>query len=740
MDPAFLFCTKILDIHSFQILYIYTFHKSSTMNTPRFFQVFFTLLFLVSICNSQDRKDGIMNVNQVPEKVFQDLFSPDLNPKDDLCVPAYSNGCSMGDGFTDFAVAEIENYNSGCANSSGTGWSQYLGLGPAIFFPGITYDFTMKTGYDDQNVTIWIDFNDDFELTEDEMILFDFELDQSGQLYTAEVVIPMTTDLGMHYMRARTNWGGSCDDPCNEYGYGEAEDYYVIIGNASSGSVEGFVSEFTSGDPVTNATIILSGAVDYTTTSTSNGSFLFDYVYVGDYTLSCEEEGYNPLEYQITVEEDLTNEVDFQLTQPTIEMTLTSIEVELAVNGEYEEINMIENNGDGLLYWSASIAFLSKEIKEYLDLQFEYPVANGYGEAGIESDGVFIYTSMWNGNQINKYDLEGGFIESFSIDGVFGLRDLAYDGTYFYGSGSSPVLYEMDFGSQELISTLELPFMVRAIAYNHDEDYFYANSWNTDVIWFDKEGNMLGSFEVGALGENYYGFAYDNVSIGGPFLWGNAQSGESQNELVQIQLPSGTETGFTLDITEVVSGPVFGAAGGLFTQSNLIYGKWTIGGLIQGEKIWGLELSEAQTWIDLSPYVGTLESGQSDPMNILLNANDLEPGEYNAEIHFTSYPEVGTPIIDVTMNVVTGGVSVSENNNLSDGFTVFPNPVSGNLFIEVYDIPCKLSLTNNQGILLKSKTLNTKSSQIDLSEYKPGIYFIKIEAGDKSLFKKLVVE
>lgn len=906
MGPAFVLHLK-LKFYSIVRFCIFTlFINHSKMNNIRFFLVFFTIVLFTDFCFAQVQTERDSKQIKVPEKILFDVFTPDQNPKEDLCTPEYSNGCGMGDGFVDFAVAEIENYNSGCNNLNGEAWSQFLELGPAIMFPGATYDFIMKTGYDDQNVSIWIDFNDDFELTEDEMILYDFVLEESGQQYTAQVTIPMTPYLGMHYMRARTNWGGSCDDPCASYGYGEAEDYYVIIGDAASGSVEGIVTEYTGGTPIAGATITLGGNINYTTITEPDGSFLFDFVFVGEYPISCEKEGYNIFDgSQIIVEEDMTTEVYIELTKPTIDLALSGIDIEIPVNGEYEEPVMVENNGDGPLYWSASIAFLSDNIKDYLDLQFEYPVASGYGEAGIETDGVFIYSTMWNGNQINKYDLEGNFVESFTIEGVFGLRDLAYDGTHFYGAGSAPILYEMDFENKELISSLELSFMVRAIAYNHDEDYFYANNWNTDIMWFDKEGTLLGSFEVGPLGENYYGFAYDNVSFGGPFLWGYAQTSESQNELVQIQLPSGTETGFTLDVTEAISGPVFSEAGGLFTHPNLIYGKWTIGGMIQGEKIWGLELSEAQTWIGLAPYVGTLLAGESQNMNVMLNAIDLIPADYNAEIHFTSYPEVGNPVIDVTMNVVPGiqsptnlssivdcetaelcwdipnpievdsfgvyingeifyteedcheiygpdsytcyvttwflgnestpsdehafeievpldlepvifivdsviydmiymswqtpegcaevtGYNVYRNNvkinqstifevqyadtllggvgtfeyyvtgvygfgesdpsnietvvltsinkNLESEFSVFPNPVSGNLFIDVNEIPCKISLTDSQGILLKTKTINTKSSQIDLSSLEPGIYFIKLEAEDSAVFKKVVVE
>jgi len=870
----------------------------------RFAAIGLTLLIIANFSFSQDRRQLDNPKHQFPIKITQDLYDPASSPKEDLCTPVYNSGCGMGDGFEDFAIAEIENYNSLCDDLNGTGWSQYLELGPAILFPGITYEVEMSTGYSNQYVTIWIDFNDDFELTEDEIILFDFVMEDVGVMYTVEVTIPMTPYLGMHYMRARTNWQSSCDDPCASYGYGEAEDYYVIIGDAASGDVEGSVVEYSGGAPISGAIINLEGIFDYTTETEPDGGFAFDFVFTGEYTISCEKEGYNFEEYVIMVEEDLVTEIDFQLTQPTIELNTESINVSLPVNGEYEEIAWVENNGDGELLWSASIAFQSKETKEYLDLQFEYPAENGYGEAGIETDGNYLYTTMWNENNINKYDLDGTFIESFTITGVFGLRDLAYDGTYFYGCSGSPTVYEMDFENEVLVSTFEAPIMVRGIAYNPDEDYFYANNWNTPITMFDKTGNVLGEFETGPIGENYYGFAYDNVSFGGPYLWGYAQTGDSQNELVQIQLPSGVETGFSLDIATVISGPTFQAAGGLFTHPNLIYGKWTIGGLVQGETIWGLELSEANTWIGLAPYTGTVQPGESEPINIMLNAIDQDPGQYNAEIHFTSWPEVGNPVIEVELTITEGveapenlvytvdceiaelcweyagtnqpdsfaiyinddvtyaeencyeiygpdfyncyvtawldgiesipsnetsfeipfpddmepnslmvdslvyenvylswqmpigcaevsGYNIYRNNekindtplielkysdvlmeagtfeyyttavygygesdpsntemvvftslneNQEKEFVIFPNPVKGKLNIRTKNSPCNFSLMNNQGIVVVSQKITDNDNQIDLSEFKPGLYFLKLENSDGVFSHKLIVE
>jgi hypothetical protein len=574
------------------------------------------------------------------------------NPKGTLCVPEYSSGCGFGDGFTDFAVAEIENYNSGCSdNTTFPGWSQYLELGPAILLGGQTYDFMMQTGYADQFVTIWIDFNDDLELTPDEKIMNDFSMENSGQMYTMQATIPADAFPGFHIMRARTNWQGSCSDPCAEYGYGEAEDYMVIVGEAAFGSLEGIVTELAGGDPVDAAEVSSVMGYSYSTFTGSDGTYQINTMLIGEYVIGCFKEGYNILTDTITIEEGITTTLDFQLTQPNISIDPLSVSTILAPNAMGEETVFIQNSGDGELSWSASILMNSKEQREIFDLQFQYPAEGSTGEAGIETDGTYIYTSQWNGGGFYKYDLDGNFIEEFTIPDTYFIRDLAYDGTYFYGGASTSEVYEMDFDGQDLIRTFTAPTTVRAIAYNDVEDVFYANDWSSPVKVFDRTGTELGSFNVGPSGGEYYGFAFDNTSLGGPFLWGYAQLGSSQNELIQIQLPSGIETGFSIDVSDKLSGTIWGDAGGLFTHPHLVTGKTTLGGLVQGQWIWGLELGDASTWLSVNPVGGTIGPGGEQEALLMFDATDLEFGVYEAEVHLNTWPDVGTPIINVTLTV-----------------------------------------------------------------------------------------
>lgn len=152
-----------------------------------------------------------------------------VNSAPSLCTPIYTTGCSFGDGLEDFILEQISNVASGCGNLNGTGWSQYYGLGPAMLTAGQTYNVTMKPGYANTFVTIWIDFNDDLLLTMDEIVLNSYELLTAGVSQTTQITIPVSAGNGQHVMRARTNWTTGTTDPCGSLTYGEAEDYYVVV-------------------------------------------------------------------------------------------------------------------------------------------------------------------------------------------------------------------------------------------------------------------------------------------------------------------------------------------------------------------------------------------------------------------------------------------------------------------------------------------------------------------------------
>ena len=184
-----------------------------------------------------------------------------------LCAPTYSNGCSFGDGLTYFDIDNQYTNATGCDNNAGTGWSQYLGLPPANLIPGMTYDATFATGYGNQGVTVWIDFNDDYTLDVSEIIIDCFNLPTAGSNFTTSFVMPAGATPGTHQMRAMANWQPTdpCPyDPCGSFTYGETEDYMVTIVSPTTGTLEGYVYEFGGTTPIQGATVDILGFTDQT--------------------------------------------------------------------------------------------------------------------------------------------------------------------------------------------------------------------------------------------------------------------------------------------------------------------------------------------------------------------------------------------------------------------------------------------------------------------------------------------
>jgi len=256
------------------------------------------------------------------------------------------------------------------------------------------------------------------------------------------------------------------------------------------------------------------------------------------------------------------------------------------------------------------------------DLQFEFPCAGDFSETGVECDGNYIYTSVWtNAGLFLRYQLDGNLVGEFTIPGVEGgVRDLAYDGLYMYGSAANTSLYEMDFENEILINTISVAVSTRAIAYDEIEDGFWANNWSTNPTLYDRTGAYLNSFNISG-DESFYGFAYF-LSNSGVFLWGNSQSG-SGNTIKKYNLPDGTWIE-DFDMMSILSIPVSGdLAGGLFTHPHIEPGYLTLGGLVQDACIWGIFMdwlpfdNDVQVLSILKPTSG-FNLTQMEPITIII--------------------------------------------------------------------------------------------------------------------------
>jgi len=97
------------------------------------------------------------------------------------------------------------------------------------------------------------------------------------------------------------------------------------------------------------------------------------------------------------------------------------------------------------------------------DIIFNYGADGSNQPWGIESDGMYIYTTIpyASGYRFSKYSMGGAFIQNFNIPGITttSIRDLCYDGATWWGiEYSSPCrIHQMDLSAGTLLNTYTLP-------------------------------------------------------------------------------------------------------------------------------------------------------------------------------------------------------------------------------------------------------------------------------------------
>jgi hypothetical protein len=84
---------------------------------------------------------------------------------------------------------------------------------------------------------------------------------------------------------------------------------------------------------------------------------------------------------------------------------------------------------------------------------------------------------------------------------------------------------------------------------------------------------------------------------------------------------------------------------------------------------------------------------------------------------------------------ITGVSNIIENER----FKIYPNPVKDNLNIEFYEEGKKeILLISDNGSLIFHKQVNNSFMSIDLSEFKSGIYMLKLISDNHSIVKKII--
>jgi hypothetical protein len=217
----------------------------------------------------------------------------------------------------------------------------------------------------------------------------------------------------------------------------------------------------------------------------------------------------------------------------------------------------------------------------------------------------------------------------------------------------------------------------------------------------------LNSFPCGVF-QSYYGFAWENVLPGGPFLWGYSQDGPTLNQLVQFDIATGLETGVNFDIGSICAVGT-GIAGGVCISDAFVPGKWTICGTSQNVNIWGVELADAVSWVMVTN-----------------NISGTVPGNGGSIVVDVTFDATGLTIGDV----LTGELLIHNNSNYiatrGDDYVI---PLTLNVGGTTLEVPTNVSVDPDLGLLTWGPPAGVAIYSDDFESYNVGEY-LAVQSAD----------
>ena len=128
----------------------------------------------------------------------------------------------------------------------------------------------------------------------------------------------------------------------------------------------------------------------------------------------------------------------------------------------------------------------------------------------VVTDGTYVYTSVYNEDgRIEKYDFDGNKLGTYKVDGLKGIRNMAYDGEWLYVADNTTNIHRIDPATMENLEDIAISEYSRHMAYIPSLDGgkggFEVGDWQTS-IYVTKNGSKIGTGPIlkGASGTAYY--------------------------------------------------------------------------------------------------------------------------------------------------------------------------------------------------------------------------------------------
>ena len=140
--------------------------------------------------------------------------------------------------------------------------------------------------------------------------------------------------------------------------------------------------------------------------------------------------------------------------------------------------------------------------------------------------------------------------------------------------------------------------------------------------------------------------------------------------------------------------------------------------------------TDASSWLWEFGDINT--STEENPVHAYVSA-----GTYQVKLYIeNSINSWDTISYNITVSDISG-----INNIVKDFFKIYPNPASETIHIDIQDITSyDLQISDITGKILFNQSVTGNKYAINISDYKPGIYIIRLENNKEILTKKIIIK
>ena len=423
-----------------------------------------------------------------------------------------------------------------------------------------------------------------------------------------------------------------------------------------NGIISGVITDDYTGDLIPNARVTIGNNVTYTD---AEGQYSLE-VLRGRKTLRVSAVEYISHSEIIDVQGDTS--INIALNSPRI---ITSDNINLTTYPYLEQTDTITitNTGNGTLVWSSITEYDGLALVEDSTIQrrnarnlwdsIQTFTTRDNAEQAVATDGFFIYTSSWmRPGKFNRYTPSGEYVETFFIENVGMIRNLSYNGNYFYGTDATNVIYKLDLDNQTLLGSIETDIPeIRHCSFNRQDGSILAGDWNS-LYRIDTTSGT--SEQIRSDLANVYSSAFDNLSAGGPYLWLFSQTSQDNGPSACIRQFDISANDFTdrihyLDDIEISDASL---AGGICASEYVCEGKFVLLANVQNPSgsntIATYEIGRTNSVARAERKSGSIAPSESE--SIPVRAFATETGEYTSTIRYRA-AVMGRQSNDVIVNI-----------------------------------------------------------------------------------------